>query len=191
MPEEENQNEQEQSSETSEEGTGGSATTEEKSKEQEQGQTKPPWGSDDEFNPEKAWKLIQNLRGDVEELKPKAAKLRELEDAEKTEAQRLKDQLEAEQASNATSKTEVAKLKAAIKHGLSEEDLELLSGTPEEIEQRAERLAARLAGTSNEEEQEGGTGRRPKERLRPGASPSTEPEETDPRKLAAGLPRHY
>lgn len=28
----------------------------------------PPWGSDDEFNPEKAWSLIQGLKSDKEKL---------------------------------------------------------------------------------------------------------------------------
>jgi hypothetical protein len=29
----------------------------------------PPWGSDDEFDPQTAWQLIKNLRGDNEKLK--------------------------------------------------------------------------------------------------------------------------
>ena len=33
----------------------------------------PPWGSDDDFQPDKAWKLIQNLRAEAEQYKNKAA----------------------------------------------------------------------------------------------------------------------
>lgn len=32
-------------------------------------QQTPPWGSDEEFNPEKAWNLIQNLRSENKTLK--------------------------------------------------------------------------------------------------------------------------
>lgn len=33
----------------------------------------PPWGSDEEFDPQRAWKLIQNVRGDNETLKQQLA----------------------------------------------------------------------------------------------------------------------
>lgn len=33
---------------------------------------KPPWGSDDEFDPQRAWSLIQNLRNENAEFKAKA-----------------------------------------------------------------------------------------------------------------------
>ncbi|MGH3878056.1 MAG: hypothetical protein ACRDSK_13585 [Actinophytocola sp.] len=38
------------------------------------GQTKdtPPWGSDENFNPERAWNLIQNLRSDLDKHKAKS-----------------------------------------------------------------------------------------------------------------------
>src|SRR5690625_1832292 len=40
---------------------------------------------------------------------------------------------------------ELARMKAAVKHGLSEEDLELLDGVPaDQVEARAERIAERL-----------------------------------------------
>lgn len=75
-----------------------------------------------------------------------AKRLKELEDRDKSEAQKLADALEAEKAKGSTASAEAARLRAAIKHGLSEEDLDLLgSGTPEEIERRAEGLAQRLA----------------------------------------------
>lgn len=36
-------------------------------------QQAPPWGSDDEFNPQKAWDLIQNLRADKDKLAARPA----------------------------------------------------------------------------------------------------------------------
>lgn len=129
-------------------------------------QPTPPWGTDEEFNPEKAWKLIQDLRADKDKLKPLADKARELEQAQMSEQERLTAALDAAQAEGTSAKTEAAKLRAAIKHRLSEDDLELLGdGTPEQIEERAEKLAVRIG--SNEEpvvpvtRRQGGDGQAP------------------------------
>ena len=146
MPEEETQETTSESTE-SQEDKGGTTSESTSSSASGGDQQTPPWGSDEEFDPSKAWKLIQNLRSDIEELKPKAAKAKELEDAQKSESQRLADQLEAAKSEGSAAKSEAARLKAAIKHGLSEDDLELLGdGTPEQIEERAKRLADRIAG---------------------------------------------
>lgn len=112
-----------------------------------------------------------------------AVRLKALEDAQKSEQEKLSDALEAAKAESATSKAEAARLSAAMKHGLSLDDLDLLgTGTPEEIEERAERLSQRLAGVIE------GTPVVPSSRNqgREGAPA----EETDPRKLAADLPRY-
>lgn len=63
--------------------------------------TTPPWGSDEEFNPEKAWGLIQNLRADKEKLagreaitdeqKQQLAEYDRLVEASKTELEREKE----------------------------------------------------------------------------------------------------
>lgn len=61
----------------------------------------------------------------------------------------------------------------------------LTGSTKEELEADADELFAEFAPSGQEP-----TGdRRPRERLRPGAAPGTEPEETDPAKLAALVPR--
>lgn len=105
----------------------------------------PPWGTDEEFDPEKAWKLIQNLRKEKDDLKPLAEKARQLEDAQKSDQQKLQDALEAAQTEGATAKAQAAKLTAALEHGLSKDDLELLDGVPaDQIAERAARLAERL-----------------------------------------------
>lgn len=73
------------------------------------------------------------------------AKLRRREDAELDEQQRLARDLEEATNRGTTLEAENARLKAAIEHGLSAEDLDLLgSGTAEEIAERAKRLAERL-----------------------------------------------
>nr|WP_294163752.1 hypothetical protein [uncultured Corynebacterium sp.] len=45
------------------------------SNQQEENTSTPPWGSDDDFNPEKAWSLIQNLRSEKTELQNKMTTL--------------------------------------------------------------------------------------------------------------------
>ncbi len=62
------------------------------------GGQKPPWERDgEEFSPEKAWKLIENLRADNAKLKTSNessnAKLREIEDAKLSEQEKLQRDL--------------------------------------------------------------------------------------------------
>lgn len=78
-------------------------------------------------------------------LREKARRLDEIEEASKSEQQKLAEAAERSRQEAAETAAELARLRAAVKHGLSDEDLDLLgTGTPEEIEARAERLAARL-----------------------------------------------
>lgn len=77
-----------------------------------------------------------------EAAKNAVAKLREIEDAEKTEVQRANEAREAAEKLAKESATQLARVKAVARHGLSEDALEFLSGeTEEEIEERAKRLA--------------------------------------------------
>lgn len=59
----------------------------------------PPWGSDDDFQPDKAWKLIQNLRAEAAEYKAKAQPVLEeherLRRASQTELDRAREDLNA------------------------------------------------------------------------------------------------
>lgn len=148
----------------------------------------PPHGDEPDWKTEaRKWEKRAKENSDA------AARLKEIEDEQKSEQQKLADQLEDARNEGASAKTEAARLRAAIKYGLSEDDLDLLgTGTADEIEDRAARLAKRLGLDSNDDdEDEPRVTRRPKERLRPGATPSSEPEETDPIKLAAQVPRMY
>jgi hypothetical protein len=97
-----------------------------------------------------------------------AARLKEFEDAQKTEQQRLTEQLEAEREAARRNAIEAARYRAVMKHGLSEDDLEWLGDDPESMENRAARLAERLAQTTPDRQ----VSRRPQEKLKPGASPS-------------------
>jgi hypothetical protein len=96
------------------------------------------------------WKA--NSRKNEENAKANAAaakRLKELEQANLTETEKLTEALKEAQTDATTSRAELAKLRAAVKHGLSEDDLELLgNGDPDEIEERAAKLAARLAVTA-------------------------------------------
>jgi cytochrome c1 len=133
--------------------------------------------------------LVKAFQATKDELAKAKGRVKEYEDATKSEHEKLAETLEATRNEGAEAKAEAARLRAAIKHGLTEDDLELLgSGTPEEIEQRAEKLAARLRG-ANEEKSSSTPSRQPQERLRPGAAPDVEPEETDPAKLADAVQR--
>lgn len=149
----------------------------------------PPWGSPDEFNPEKAWQLIQNLRGDVDkhkarigELTPFEQKARELEDAQKTEQQRLADQLAAAQQEAATYRGQALRMKVATEKGVPAALVGRLQGsTEEELAADADALLAAFPQTAPV--QPAGQ-RAPIEALRPGSLPNT-PEPTLAEHIAA------
>lgn len=108
----------------------------------------PPWGSADEFDPEKAWNLIQNLRTENTEVKDKN---RAFEDAKLSAEGKAARDLEELQTNFAQAQTQNARLQALVDNpGLQAEDLELIAGsTPEEIQANAAKLAARLgSGTT-------------------------------------------
>lgn len=103
----------------------------------------PPWGSDEDFDPAKAWSLIQNLRGDLDKAKPAVARLQQLEDEKLTESQRLERERDDARTQAESSSGEAARLRAAVKYKLTEEDLELLEDVPaDKVDARAERIAA-------------------------------------------------
>ena len=135
----------------------------------------PPWGSAEEFNPEKAWDLIQNVRSDKDTLKSEnealAAQVKAFEDEKLSDQEKAERDRQEQATASATLASENAILKAVIKHGLTDEDVELLQGIPaEQIAQRAEKLAARL-GTGAPKQNP--LQRTPKEALRGGSDPST------------------
>ena len=107
------------------------------------------------FDAERAKALIDKLRGEIKDLKPKAKMAEELSEAEKkrkeaemTELDRLTKQLEDAQAELKRSKLEILKQAAAAKHNLPAELASRLQGdTPEELDEDAEKLAKLIPKT--------------------------------------------
>lgn len=80
--------------------------------------------------------------------KDAAASWRAHEQSLKTQEQQTADAVAEAKAEAAKSASEAALLRAAVKHGISEADLDFLAGTPAElVEERAAKFAARIAGT--------------------------------------------
>ena len=111
----------------------------------------PPWERDgEEFDPQKAWTLIQHLRDDNAKLKAanetSGARLREIEDAKLTEQERLERDLREAREQLATIGMAKARAEALAKYPqLTEQDLDLIgAGTPEDVIAKAAKLAARI-----------------------------------------------
>lgn len=107
----------------------------------------PKW--DGEFDPDRAAKLVSNLRGDNEKLKKELAELRsalgEKEQATKSELQKLIDR--AETAEKELSKLRTQSLISAKlrEHGLPDDLSEFVSGsTEDEITAKVEKLAEKF-----------------------------------------------
>jgi hypothetical protein len=155
--------------------------------------------SPEEFDADKAKAKIKkanneaaNLRKRLKELEPLAKKAKELEDAQKSESEKLTEAKSTAEKQAAEAAQEAARLRVALKKGLTETQAKRLVGdSEEELETDADELLASFKPAEEEKEEKESpedTRRRPKEKLRPGAVKSADPEETDPRKLAEGLP---
>jgi hypothetical protein len=142
----------------------------------------------DDPNAEKNW-TTEDLKAALAKARNQAAgyraKLRDAEpivekynqqlEAEKTDIQRATERATQLEEDLAKSRTENALLRVAAKHGIPEEDWDLLgSGTPEELDARAARLAAKGFGAAKEPAPAPPSDR-PLESLRPGASPTPPP----------------
>lgn len=144
----------------------------------------PPWGAD--FDAEKAWNLVQNLRADKDKLSQRPSltpeQQKELSDftafkeASKTEAQRQQEAVEAANRGRDDATADALRLRVAIEHGLGKEDIDLLgTGTQEEVAARAKRIAdLRAAAVAAPPVVPPVPGQRPIEQLRPGATPTGE-----------------
>lgn len=128
----------------------------------------------------------------LKELEPLAKRAQELEDAQKTETQKLADANRALEDRAKKAELETGRLRVALRKGLTETQVKrLLGSTEEELEADADELLAAFKPGEAETPPPPATGGRPKEKLRPGAVPDAEPEETDPAKLAAAVPRTF
>lgn len=154
---------------------------------------KPPWDSDEDFDAQRAAKLIENLRDDLDKLKADRDELRskvdEHEDATKSEQQKLEERATKAEARAAAAEQSAARLRVALNKGLTETQAKRLVGESEEdLEKDADEL---LSSFRSEEEGDDDRPRRPRERLRPGAAPAAEPEKDDPASLAEPVSRGW
>lgn len=134
-----------------------------------------------------------NLRKRLKDLEPLAKKAQELEDAQKSESEKSTEARTKAEKAAADATQEAARLRVALNKGLTEVQAKRLIGeNQEELEADADELLASFQkdGKSDEESQEGKQSETPKGGERTGATGDTDGEETDPRKLAAGLPSY-
>lgn len=97
----------------------------------------------------------------VKQLREEAAgyrvRLKEIEDAEKSELQKAQEAAESAQRELAATRTEAARLRIAAKHGIGEDHLDFLTGSDEEeLEAKAVKLATLIKTPTNEEPQRKG-----------------------------------
>lgn len=116
-----------------------------------------PWG--DDFNAERAWKLIENLRSDkaktADELKALRDAKQAREDAEKSDLERAVARAEAAEKSLADREAATRRTSVLAKHGLSEDDAAYLAGiSDDELDTKAAALAARLGLTKKDAAEE-------------------------------------
>lgn len=147
--------------------------------EQQDPNTLPQWARDAIT---KANREAANYRTQVNELKPRADQFSQLEEASKSEAQRLAEAAETARRDADTARAEAIRYKAAATHGIPADHFDLLgSGTEEEISARAEKLAQLLAASAAPQQQPPASAppTRPVEQLRPGATPTEAASEED------------
>lgn len=119
-----------------------------------------------------------------------ARRLREMEDAEKTETQKLTDKVTAAEKRAAEAEAKAIRYEVATELGIRPRHMKYLAGsTREDIEESAKGILDDFPETYGKSDTDASQPTRPKERLRSGATPDEEPDETDPRKLAAAVPR--
>lgn len=172
---------------TNEEATATSTTTEET----ERVTADDDWKTKSRKNETRA-KTAEKRAEDAQKLADElAAKVKEYEDADKSEGEKLAEAKATAEKNAASAVSEAARLRVAIRKGLTEVQAKRLIGDTEaELEADADELLASFR-PAEEPEEKPDPNRRPTEKLRPGAASSSEPEETDPRKLAARLPTDW
>lgn len=148
---------------------------------------------DGEFDAERAARLIENLRADLDKIKSERdearATLTSKEDAEKSEVEKAVARAERAEAALKAAQTEAARATVARKHEIPDDLLPFLTGeTPEDMEKAAEALA-KYAGKSKEskDEEENLPGK-PKARLVAGHETDERTTDAfDPEKIAAAI----
>ena len=108
----------------------------------------------------------------AKELEPLAAKAKELEDAQKTEQERLTEKLTASEKRAVEAELKAARLEVAADKGLPQSSVKFLTGTTvEELAQSADELLELL---TPEDDGKGRLPGKPQPRLRGGGNPTEE-----------------
>ena len=116
----------------------------------------------------------------VRELEPIAKKAQEAEEAEKSEVQKANERAQAAEKAYEDERNLNHRLNLAVQYHIDPEDIDFIgSGTPEEMEDRAKRFAAKTAAAAKANPP---PTNQPIEGLRPGASPepATPPDDSYP-----------
>lgn len=123
-------------------------------------EAKPPWERDGEtFDPERAWKLVQNLKAELAAVKAKQAEAPEPTAAEEPAPEPEAEPTEAEApepqddsaAQIASLQAELARVKALAAVGLSQDFAPFVPGaTSEEIEKNLATLQKLISDAANE-----------------------------------------
>lgn len=121
-------------------------------------------------------------RKKVRDLEPLAKRAKELEDASKSDIERATEALTVAEKRAQEAELKALKLEVAAEKGLNASQARRLVGTTkEELEADADDL---IDTFRSDEETVADAPRKPRERLRPGATPPEEPEKNDPYKRA-------
>lgn len=145
----------------------------------------PPEPPDPEPKPDDVDAMKSALKKANNEAAAARAKLKELEDANKTEAEKLSDRASTAEQRASEAEARLLKLEIGAAKGLTAKQAARLVGTTtEELEADADELLATFAPANGEQKPPPAPGSKPKENLKPGSGdPDAPVEETDLKKL--------
>lgn len=134
-------------------------------------------------------KLKAALRKANKEAEQFRLKLKEHEDRDKTESEKLVDTNRTLEERARKAEIDLCRYRVAMRKGLTETQARRLVGESEDdFESDADELVAAFKSGSESETAPPATGGRPKEKLRPGAVSDAEPD-PDPAEVLAAIPR--
>lgn len=156
----------------------------------------PPEGDDEPFDEARAKAKITKTNSEAAALRKRLqaaeSRVKEFEDANKSDTDKLTERATASEKRAETAEHKLLRLQIALEKGLTVKQANRLVGSSqEELEADAEDMLADLAEASGDQTTKPRVSTKPKENLRGGGDPEQEPEETDPAKLAALIPRRY
>jgi hypothetical protein len=141
---------------------------------------KPDTGTEPSQSEVEKWKALARKHEErAKENAEAAKKVQQLEDAQKSEQQRLEERAAAAERERDKATADALRYRVAAQHGISGDDVDLLEGVadPDLLEARAKRIAELRKAAEKTPAQP--TPSRPKENLRPGATPNDQKSEDD------------